>query len=416
LVLFCFGQQRVDGIVALVGKNAILHSDVLQQAQFLTMSSGFDVSKNRYLFEKELEKNYLSSIDGLINQYIVLAAAEQDTNIIVSNEEVDRALDMQIEDYILKAGSESLFLEMAGMSMRSVRKEYWQDIRDMMYVERFQYSIIQNIDVSRVEVVDFYNSFKDSLPQKEELYDFSVIEFPLVSSKKTNDAAILFLKSLRDSVLSGKNSFDSLAIKYSQDPGSSLSGGYLGFTQRGTLVKAFEKVAYSMDVGEISSPVKSDFGYHLIKLVDRKGEKVSTQHILRLNSFSNEDRESVLNIAKESYFSLLKDISSFDSLALFYSKKYKNNSGVYLNKTINEVPGALVSVLKEASIKSLSEPFETKEAFILTILYKNQKPVSPNLENSWKKIYVYAKQKKQQDFFNSYVDNLKNSVFVKRFD
>jgi len=132
----CFSQGKVDGVAAIVGKNVVLHSDVLQQAQFVAMDQQIDPSKNPYLFEKI----YLSTLNNIINQYAVLDVAAKDTNIVVSNDEVDRALSQQIDDFIIKAGSEELFLEMAGMSMRQLKADYWQDIRDMMIVERFQYS------------------------------------------------------------------------------------------------------------------------------------------------------------------------------------------------------------------------------------------------------------------------------------
>jgi len=407
-----FSQSKVDGIAAIVGDNIVLHSDVLQQAQFIAMERGVDPSKKPYMFEKI----YLTSLDNLINQYIVLNVAEKDTNLIITNDEVDRALDQQINDFILRAGSEKLFLEMAGMSMREVRNDYWKDIRDMMYVERFQYSLIQNIDVSRVETVEFFNSYKDSLPQVPEKYDFSIIEIPFFSSKKTEEEDISFLKEIKENIIQKGQSFDSLAIKYSEDPGSSFSGGYLGFTKRGTLVKEYEKAAYSMEIGEISNPVKSDFGFHLIKLIDRKGEKISTQHILKINKFSDADKNVSLNYIDSLYQLIKINKSSFDSLSVYYSKKYKNNSGVFLNKRINEIPIYIYKNLKEYPLKKLLKPVETEDGFILIYIYNYKPAVKPNINDSWNIIYNFAKQKKQNDFFASYVDKIKKSTYIKIFN
>ena len=407
-----FSQSKIDGIAAIVGDNIVLHSDVLQQAQFIAMERGVDPSKKPYMFEKI----YLTSLDNLINQYVVLNVAEKDTNLIITNDEVDRALDQQINDFILRAGSEKLFLEMAGMSMREVRSDYWKDIRDMMYVERFQYSLIQNIDASRVETVEFFNSYKDSLPRVPEKYDFSIIEVPFFSSKKTEEDAISFLKELKENIIQKGLSFDSLAIKYSEDPGSSFSGGYLGFTKRGTLVKEYEKAAYSMAVGEISNPVKSDFGFHLIKLIDRQGEKISTQHILKLNKFSDADKNISLNYIDSLYQSININKSSFDSLSIYYSKKYKNNSGVFSNKQINEIPVYIYTNLKEYPVKKLLRPIETEDGFILIYIYNYKPAVKPSIENSWNIVYNFAKQKKQNDFFASYVDKIKKSTYIKIFN
>ena len=175
-----------------------------------------DPSKKPYLFEQI----YVSTLNNIINQYVVLSVAEKDTNIIISNDEVDRALNQQIDDFILKAGSEKLFLEMAGMSMRQIKADYWQDIRDMMIVERYQYSKIQNVDVSRVEVLHFFDSFKDSIPSLPEKYSFSTIEIPFSPGATSRAKAFDFLNRLKDEIQTKGASFDSLAQLYSHDPGS----------------------------------------------------------------------------------------------------------------------------------------------------------------------------------------------------
>ena len=145
-------QDRVDGVAAIVGNNTILHSDVLQQAQFVALEQNIDPLRSPRLFKNI----YLSTLNSLIDQYAILGFAEKDTNLIISNDEVDRALDQQIETFIMRAGSEDLFLEMAGMSMRQLRSEYWKDLRNMMLVERYQFSKIEGFDISRIEVENFF--------------------------------------------------------------------------------------------------------------------------------------------------------------------------------------------------------------------------------------------------------------------
>ena len=247
-----FPQGRIDGIAAIVGKNIVLHSDILQQAQFVALEQQVDPSKNPYLFENI----YYNTRDNLINQYAILDLAEKDTNLVLTSDEVDRALDQQIKDFILRAGSEKQFLEMAGMSMRQIKTDYWKDIYDILIVERYQFSKIQNINVSRIEVHDFYNIYKDSIPVKPEQYDFSIIEVPFFAGKESEKASYDFLLSLKNNIINNGHSFDTLAQIYSHDPGSAPSGGYLGYTQRGSFIQAFEEVAYSLNLGEISNLLK----------------------------------------------------------------------------------------------------------------------------------------------------------------
>lgn len=412
LFCVCFSQGKVDGVAAIVGKNIVLHSDVLQQAQFVAMEQRIDPSKNPYLFENI----YLTALDNIINQYAVLDVAAKDTNIVVSNEEVDRALNQQIEDFIFKAGSEKLFLEMAGMSMRQIKADYWQEIRDMMIVERFQYSKIQNVDVSRVEVIQFYNSFKDSIPTSPEKYSFSIIEIPFSAGAKSDSITIAFLKELKKQIQSNTASFDSIAQVYSQDPGSAPEGGYLGFTTRGSLVKEYEEVAYSMVVGEISRPVKSEFGYHLIKLLDKQGEKISTQHILRTTAFSDADKKQIYNTVNDIYYQTISSPVFFDSLSTVYSKKYKNNSGKYSNFPISRIPDFIFSQLQLLNYDELSQPIEVESGYLLVYFYKYQKEFFPDVDNSWDLIYKYAKQKKQNTLFSEWVKDIKANIYIKIFN
>ena len=199
---FCFflclfslivSQGRIDGIVAIVGDNMILHSEVLQQSQIVALNHQVDPIKMPLLFEEI----YFTTLDNIINQYTVLGVAEKDTNLVLSDDEVDRALNLQIDDFVSRAGSEEKFEEMIGMSMRQIKADYWKNIREMMVVERYQFSKIQNIDVSRIEVDDFFVSYKDSIPSVPEQYEFSVIEVPLVAGKRSEENVITFLDSLK---------------------------------------------------------------------------------------------------------------------------------------------------------------------------------------------------------------------------
>ena len=313
LIDFLIPSGRVDGLVAVVGNNAVLHSEVLQQAQIIAADQRIDPSKSPYLFEAI----YSTSLENIIDQYTVLDLAEKDTNLIVSDEEVGRALDQRIESFILQAGSIELFEGAVGMSLRKIKLDYWPEIRNMMFIERYKFSKIQSIDVSRVEVNNFFSFYKDSIPPIPENYTYSLIEVPFLPGKISEDRIYNLLDALRNLVFEGA-SFDSLAIVYSQDPGSSSGGGRLGFTNRGELVRPYEEAAYALSIGELSLPVRSEFGYHLIKLIDKRGEKISTQHILLSVSFSKMDVDAALKKTLSIYHKSNNDPFVFDSLSVDY--------------------------------------------------------------------------------------------------
>ena len=404
-------QGRVDGIVAIVGNNIVLHSDVFQQSQLIALNQRVDPVQMPNLFEEI----YFTTLDNIINQYTVLDVAEKDTNLVLSDDDVDRALNHQIDDFVSRAGSEERLEEMIGMSMRQIKADYWKDIRDMMIVERYQFSKIQYIDVSRIEVDNFFLAFKDSIPSLPEQYKFSAIEVPLIAGKKSKGFVVTFLDSLREMIVAGTVSFDSLAKIHSQDPGSGSSGGYLGFTERGSLVREYEEVAYSMEPGDISSPIKSQFGYHLIRLIEKRGEKISSQHILRFIDFSHEDKMETINFIENLSFLSLNDPFVFDSIAVDCSKKYNNYSGHFINLSPNSIPYEIFQELQMLNNYETSAIFETKKGYAILFLYDHMGELFPMPGNSWNLIYQYAKQEKQNRIFQSLVDKIKNDTYIKTF-
>jgi peptidyl-prolyl cis-trans isomerase SurA len=398
-------------VVAVVGNNIVLHSDVLQQTHIIAAGQKVDPRYRPHLFEEI----YHSTLKGVIDQLTVLDIAEKDTNLVISDEEVDRALEQQIEDFIYRAGSEENFVEMVGMSMRQVRVEYWKEIRNMMMMERFQYSKIQNIDVSRPEVFEFYSIYSDSIPSIPPQFTYSIIETPFIAGEKSISETVSILDNLKLQIESGTASFDSLASVYSDDPGSAPNGGHLGFTERGTLVQEYEKTAYALTPGEVSNPVKSPFGYHLIRLIEKKGEKISTQHILKQITFSREDKDAALKIIKDIYYKGQSASFLFDSAAVYHAQTHKNLSGKFSNIVPDNIHSLILNQINGLNENELSPPFETENGYALLRLYKKKEAYTPDPNNSWDIIYQYAKQEKQNRVFQLWLDHVKQNTFIKAF-
>ena len=406
---FSFSQGRIDGIDAVVGSNLILHSDVLQQSHIWAAAQGIDPSKKPYHFEKI----YFETLKNIVDQYTVLGVAEKDTNLIISDDEVDRILKQRIDEFVVQAGSKELLEEALGMSLRKIEQEYWLEIRNMMFIEKYKLSKIQTVDVGRVEVNNFYDVYKDSIPPVPENYTFSVIEVPFVYGELSENRAYILLDSLRGLIFSGIASFDTLAKIYSQDHGSAISGGHLGFTERGTLVQTYEEAAYALHPGELSLPVRSKFGYHLIRLIDKKGEKISSQHILVPVSFSDIDKEASFNLAKLLYQKTNNDPFVFDSISTEYNNIYDNYSGVYSNIIPDDIPYFLLNHLIKLAQFELSMPIETENGYVLVYLYQYNEKYMSNLDNSWNLIYQYALQKKQNLIFKNLLKKMKENIYIK---
>jgi len=404
-------EAPVDGLLAVVGNNTILHTDVFQQSQMIAMQQGIDVSQNPYAFERI----YNETLSNMVDQYILLAAAEKDTTLEVSTKEVDSALEQQLSEIIARAGSEKALEEALGQPIRQIKKDYWLEIKNMILIDRFRYSLFSDVDVSRKEVQDFYSTYKDSLPPSPAKIKFSLIELPFLPSEKSTLTELNLIRQLKKEIEEGA-SFEDIAKEYSQDPGSAAVGGDLGYMKRGTLVSEYEETAFSLLINEISEPILSPFGYHLIQLLDKKGERIHTRHILRFLKPSNEDKEVVLKEIRELYSKAQHDPGLFDSLAL--EKKYdlKNNSGVYPAVDINSIPLDVLSSIESVPTNSISYPFESQnESVYLAYVFEKTEVVQPTLANSWKPIKEFAKNDKINRIFLNWLEENKRKTFIKIF-
>jgi peptidyl-prolyl cis-trans isomerase SurA len=191
-------------------------------------------------------------------------------------------------------------------------------------------------------------------------------------------------------------------------------GGNLGFTDRGTLVHDYEEVAYALLPGELSLPVRSRFGYHLIRLVDKRGEKISSQHILINIPFSDLDKAVSFDKINNIYKQTNNDPFVFDSLSIVFDNKYNNSSGVFVSVSPYEIPPLFLNHLNNSSPYVLSQPIKSEFGYSLLYLYEHNNSYLPSPENSWELIYQLAKQYKQNNFFSNYINTIKQRTYIKR--
>ena len=411
LFSFCFSLESADGVVAVVGDFPILKSSVLQSAQMLLIQKG----KNSFSNQDELNLLLNESLENLINQRVLFEKAKQDTDIVVTNDDVINYMDNYIDNLIMQHGSKENLENVLDQSINSFKRESWDDVYKLIVTERFQQKILIDFDVSINDVKKFYKINSSNLPLLPKKYKFSLIEIPILPSEERKKEIYNFLISLKDSIKA--LSFEKLAIAHSEDPGSSYNGGDLGYISRGTLVKEYEKVAFGLEIGQISDPILSEFGYHLILLVDKKGEKIRTKHILKTITPNNLDREKAReNLIKINNI-VSSNISSFDSIATVFSKKENNissvkNDWIYATDMDERIEKELSSLQEN----SISFPIEMDNSFLLIKLNNKQEETNPTLENSWTFIKNLAYQDKLTSKLNKLLNVYKNEIYIKYYD
>ena len=412
-LLFCQNtpNTHIDGVVAIVGNNVVLKSDVLEQSFMLAKQKNINPQTSPGLFEKV----FLSVLDEKINRLVVLAAAANDSLVSVSYEEINATLDERIDGFVSIFGSKEALEDTMGMKINEIKAEYWKTVEEELLVERFRYFRFNDVSVNKQEVVSFFNNNPDSFPVPPALIDFSILEKRVTVSKNTKDSLFLFLKNIKDSVLTGSLSFDIAAEKYSQDPGSKNKGGNLGFTKRGSLLPVYERAAFLLDVGEVSDPIESVFGFHLIKLLDRVGEKIKTQHILLSLNADNLDLARTTNDVKELLNVYFYDPGGFDSLCVVNQKEERNFSGYYKDFDISVLPIDIQQNISSLNDFSFSDVFVRENSVFVIYKHKEQKKSPLTLKNNWPEIETFALNHKRYELFSNWVEETKKTIYVKTF-
>ena len=411
-IIFCQTEENkpiIDGIAVIVADNIILKSELAQIVNVTAMQQNIDPNQNMELYQR-LQTQVLQS---LIDQKIVLQLAVRDTNIIVKDKEVDTALEAQINNILSQAGSEEKAEEMLGEPLRDFKREYWFDIRDRLYADKFQQMKLQSVTVNRTEVENFFTVYKDSLPFFPPKIKLRHNLLPLKPGEASIKATLILLDSLRNEVYAGSD-FSELAKVYSQDPGSKNRGGDLGFTRRGTLVSEFEEVAFTLDIGEISKPVKTAFGYHIIQPLEKQGDKVRVRHILINPPITENDEQKVYDFAATIKDSV-KTIDDFIALAERHSVDEQTNKDGgdlgWINPNDFAIP-EIGQVLQYLELNECSQPVKTSLGYHLLWLEDAKEGGYPNLETHWIDIEAMALNKKKMDWYVAFIQDAREKFYI----
>jgi peptidyl-prolyl cis-trans isomerase SurA len=397
----------IDGVAAIVADNIILKSELAQIVNLTAMQQ--NINQNMELYQ-HLQVQVLQS---LIDQKVVLELAERDTNIIVKDKEVDGALETQVSNILSQAGSEENVEQMLGESLRDFKREYWYDIRDQLYADKFQQLKLQGVSVNRTYVESFYTTYKDSLPFFPTKIKLRHILLPLNPGEKNVNTTLALLDSLRDEIYAGAD-FSELAKSYSQDPGSKNRGGDLGFTRRGSLVSEFEEVAFTLDIGEISNPVKTAFGYHIIQPLEKQGDKVRVRHILINPPVSENDEQKIYDFASTIKDSV-KTLDDFIALTERHSVDEQTNQNGgdlgWINPNDFAIP-EIGQVLQYLELHECSQPVKTSLGYHLLWLEDAKEGGYPNLENNWTEIEAMALNKKKMDWYQVFIQDARKKFYI----
>ncbi|MGZ3822348.1 MAG: foldase protein PrsA [Mucilaginibacter sp.] len=314
--------HTLDKIAAVVGSSIILQSDIeLQYANYLASGNQPDPAIKCLILRNQLTQKLLA-------QQAVI------DSVTVKDDEVDNELDRRMRGMVARAGGQERLEQFLGRSTIQYKDELRPDIKENMIASRMRNKITEKISVTPFDVEKYYKSIpKDSLPTYNKEVEVGEIQFDPKLNKEEKEGYRQKAQELWERVKKGED-FGTLARLYSQDTGSAPDGGDLGFADRTTFVKEFAAWAFKLKAGEISPVFETDFGFHFLQVIERRGEQVHVRHILITPVTTQPSLDRAKAKADSVYGLMLKNKNvDFSSAATFYSdnKETKYNGGMMLN-------------------------------------------------------------------------------------
>lgn len=407
-------QVVIDGIAGIVGNNIVLNSDIEQQllqyqAQGLEIDSALRVQV----------------LEDLLFQKLMLHQALLDS-VVVTENEVLNEVDSRIDNFIAQLGGEDQLESYFDKKIYEIKEEMFEPIESSLLIQRVRYGITSSVTITPSEIRSFFGTFSsDSLPiVNEEVEVAQILKLPPASSAAVSETKKK-LEKLKSRIAKGE-SFGTLAILYSEDPGSSRNGGLYTSIKRGMFVKEFEAVMFSLEVGEVSDVFKTEYGYHIMVLEERREDEVDVRHLLMSPKISPLDLNNAKDLLQEVRDSILNGDLLFTKAALRYSddKSTKFNGGKLINPSTGDTKFELAQLeqginvaIENLDVNEITEPLfvkmdDGKEAYRMFVLLNRKQQHQVNLVDDYKRIRDLALESKKDKSIEEWISKSLEQTYV----
>jgi len=401
-------RETLDKVAAIVGNKVILASEIVGQMIALQ-------SNRQPRNEEELEKLKADILEGMVSDRLFLIAAEKDTSINLRSEEIDQALDERIAQIAQNFSSNEDFLTALaseGLTLRELKKQYRNDIEGQLLKQRFIAKRLQTVSVSRHEVEEFFNKYKDSIPSQPEAVKLAHILIPIEPSQQAEDSVKAHAVELRQLVLDGAD-FATISAQHS-DLGAGVNGGDLGYIAREDVVPEFARAAFNLNVGDISGVIRTQFGYHIIKCEDKRNDRLHLRHILLAVLPSVEDTIRVRTLAD----SLLQEANNggdFADMAKAFSSDTTTcaQGGELGWFATSELPVEFTSEIANWSTPGeYKGPIKSQFGLHILKLLDYQEERQYSIETDFDELKELARQEKTSKLIEEWVEEIKAHTYI----
>lgn len=420
-ILLLFSQsiqaqdKIIDQIVAVIGSNIILKSDI-ESIHLQNQAQGITT-------EGDMKCEIL---ENLLIDKLMVAEAELDTNIIVTDNQINQQLDARIDYFMQHLGSEKEVENYFKKSIVQLKSELKDVIRNEILSGQMKSKLIEKIKVTPNEVRYYYRNLPDDQkPKINTQYEYAQITaIPVINEQEENRIKDQ-LRSIKKRVEDGEN-FAMFAVLYSEDP-SANNGGDLGYFGRATMDPAFSEAAFNLKPGQVSNVVKSEFGYHIIQMVDRKGERVRCRHIIMQPKVDAEEKQRMMERMDSLVNRIRKGEITFADAAMRYSndKNSRINGGIVINPASmssrfepQQLAPDISKVINNLNINEISKPFLTidekhREVIQVVKLINKVEAHTANLNEDYPLISEMYLAKKQEDTIMDWIGERQAKTYIR---
>lgn len=409
-------DKMIDQIVAVVGKNIILKSEIENML--------IDQQQNGVTSEGDMRCEIL---ENLLIQQLLVAEADLDTNIVITDSQVNERMEQQVQYYVSRLGSEQEVERVYKKSIIDLKSSWQEAIRTSLKTQRMQSTIVEKVTTTPSEVRVFYKGLRqDQIPEIEEQIEYAQITVQPKISDVEDERVKAQLRDFKRRIENGESSFAGLAMTYSEDPGSVNRGGELDYFPRNGLDPAYSSAAFNLKGDKISNVVKSERGYHIIQVIDRKGELIKTRHILMKPKVSDEALKNALSQIDSIADFVRRGTVKFDAAAArwSYDKSSRNAGGLVFNGETGETKWKLTEldpdvskVVTKMNINEISKPFLTRDengqpVYKIVKLIERTPAHKANVRDDYLFLSERFLEKKKEDTFMKWISDKQKATYI----
>lgn len=416
---FVFGQKTIDKVAAQVGDNIVLMSDI--QAQKLqALQAGITLTD-------DMNCRFL---EDLMYQNLLINQSKIDS-IEVTDAQVDAEMESRLRVIENQIGGRDKMEAFYGKSVSQIKAEFRPAVKDQLLAQEMERQITAEVAVTPREVKEFYQKIPtDSIPLINIQMSFQqIVHYPEVA-RADKDRAFKKLVDIRKNIVDNGKSFSTQARIHSMDPGSASQGGEIKAT-KGMMVRPFESAVFALKKGGISDVFESEYGYHIVKLIERRGDDYTCQHILITPEFSNSSLEASALKMDSCYKELDAGTITWEEAVLKYSndETTKQNNGIITNpitgeqtwdaEALNQVDQQIYILTDKLKEGDITEPnlynniIERKQGVRIVRLIKRTEPHRANLKQDYSLIQRAAESDKKQKIINDWINSKIGSTYIR---